>query len=59
MGWSLPRAQVRMIRRTGGSAALTGREGDAELAEEAVAGVLQLLGSTVQLMVVLRWCHGG
>ena len=59
MGWSLPRAQVRMIRRTGGSATLTGGEGDAELAEEAVAGVLRLLGSTVRLKVVLRGCHGG
>ena len=59
MGWSLPRAQVRMIRRTGGSATLTGGEGDAELAEEAVVGVLRFLGSTVRLKVILRWCHRG
>ena len=48
-----------MIRRTRGSATLTGGEGDAELAEKAVAGVLRLLGSTVRLKVVLRLCHGG
>jgi hypothetical protein len=48
-----------MIRRTGGSATLTGGEGDAELTEEAIAGVLRLLGSTVLLKVVLQWCHGG